>query len=207
MRLPNSFSQITIAQFLELQNILADNSKQWLDKYIEALSFLTGKPQDHFLDMPLEELKGRIQAISFIGKPESIPQRLRTFYIIKGRVFVLRPLTARQMNAGQYIDWMEIAKTGEGEYEYQMHKLLACVLVPFRFFRRTRYDGAKHAETAEYLLNNMSIADAYPIMLFFSMAFQESITATVDYLSLQLTKIQTEMEDLREKHLANTGGG
>ncbi|MCD8080775.1 MAG: hypothetical protein LUF04_10330 [Bacteroides sp.] len=104
-----------------------------MDKTLNFLSVMSGKEVDYYLDLPLDQVKEEIKSIEFITHTKAHP-RLKDggIYTIDETRYRLT-LNARQMTAGQFIDYENTIESNPGD----IAMLCAVFCVP---------DGKKYGE-------------------------------------------------------------
>jgi hypothetical protein len=209
MKLPKSWKEITIKQFVECQGILLDTNVDIIEREVMYLSTLSGETIDTIESLPLNKIKEYVKAMEFLKTlPEGKDwEKLPKYFRLKGRTFYF-DYDITKIRGGQYVDFMSFMKQ---DTVSNMHNLLACVCVPSRFILfKGKYDGERHRETAQLFYERMTMDIAYPIVVFFCKVFQHLIPSIHSLVENQLTTLNLEMEKLiqeREMNLQNTGDG
>jgi hypothetical protein len=101
--------------------------------------------------------------------------------------------TIANLSAGQFIDIQSFASTDPHK---NIHKIIASVLRPISwipFSKPEKYDGNKHEDISNYLIDNMTILQAYPIMLFFCTLLNESLEDIQTYSLHQLQAMKEKL--------------
>lgn len=154
-----TWEDVTISQYHEIVAI-ADMKISPLDKTLNFLSVMSGKEVDYYLDLPLDQVKEEIKSIEFITHTKAHP-RLKDggIYTIDETRYRLT-LNARQMTAGQFIDYENTIESNPGD----IAMLCAVFCVP---------DGKKYGEgydpldVKEIFFNKFKMVDAMGISFFF----------------------------------------
>jgi hypothetical protein len=104
--------------------------------------------------------------------------------------------TIAGLTAGQFIDIQNFAAT---EPQINIHKIIACVLRPISwlpFSKPKPYKGEQHEQVSNYILDNMTIYQAYPITLFFCSLLDKSSTAIQTYSLNKLKELKDQLTNL-----------
>jgi len=126
-------------------------------------------------------------------------------------------LDAKNMLFGEYISVMEImqkASENEAVLFNNLHKILTVIFRPVEkklgvIWKSSKVDGEKIRETSENILKHMSIADAYPIAVFFCNRYPDLMKAIKTSLKEKAEKIVKEVkrELKKETDLQTVGDG
>lgn len=191
------FKKLTIAEFLKCKTI-ADLEDDPLQRKIKLLAAVTNRTVDEVEELSIETLTKELKSF---GEIESLNpnQKVNLKYKIKGRRFKVIWQT-QKLSAAQYIDVTHFCKDSEN-IVHNIHNILASISIERTWYGKEKpYNGTKHKEIADLILNNMTIEQAYPIMLFFcrySKALQDSILSYLEQeVENQMAKVHLIMEDL-----------
>lgn len=194
---------LTVGQFQQLHAIHVSSDDD-LEKAISSISVLTGLPRWEVEELPLKTFKdlSREIGILFSSPPQAKPKVLKKVRVNGQRYAVI--LNARKLTLGQYSDLQHFLK--QGNMIDNMHKLMACLLVPIRFNPLNilgKYDGANHEKIAEGILS-LKFSDVNNTCVFFSKLWNNSIEAIAGYLKKEMmlamkknTKSQLSQTDLQ----------
>jgi len=171
-----------LAGYLSIQNQLPTESTEEYE--LRVLAVALGLSIERVRSIPSKQtfnLKERMAKIEFE------PQKMRGDIKV-GKVWYKVDWNLTDITAGQYIDLSAFAVS-----EANIHKSLACLLRPCKFYKwfPSKYSGAKHPAISEHLLDNMTIEQARPLMVFFCTLLQESVEATQTYLESQMKELET----------------
>ena len=113
---------------------------------------------------------------------------------------------AALLSGGQYIDLMNFLKAPENTAQ-NLHNILAVLTMPMKFgLLKIKYDGRTHAARAKFLAENMSLAKAYPILLFFCKNYGNLTMLLADYLNKEI-KQNTNQVQQQMTHIMNVMAG
>ena len=176
--IPTSWKDITIEMYIKLRPVLAVEQEP-ITKIINILCVLTGKKREIIKDISLPEYHNLMKKMSFINK--EIPKTLGKKRIKVDDDWYEWKMEAKNMLFGEYISIMEIMqKSADNEdiiFE-NLHKLLTVICRPVKrryglFWKTIKMDGELIRKTSTNFYKNMSIADAYPIAVFFCSRYPE----------------------------------
>lgn len=157
--LPLSWPNISINEYIDLQNLLLDNEEglEREDQLMQELQILYGvNPLS--LDMPT--FKKYVESLKFMAQP--IPKmKIKNEYLIDGKWYTLHK-QLNEFKVGQYIDYQQIMNEKKGVEAYA--EFIALFLIPNGCEYNEGYDIAKAVKD---IGNYMSIADAMAIAAFF----------------------------------------
>ena len=146
-----------------------------------------------------------------------LPKELRKKRIKLNNQWYEWKLDAKNMLFGEYISVMEImqkASNNEAVLFNNLHKILTVIFRPIEkrygmLWRSMQVNGEKIRETSDNILKHMSIADAYPIAVFFCNRYPTLIeiiqTSTVEKAKKTIKEVKKEL--MQEMDLQTTGGG
>lgn len=185
MRIPQSWKDITIRQFLAANEALQATYDDKVDQSIALVSAVTGASEKDILSLPRKELIQIVEQLSFLNTVDSISTKWPKWFMIQGRLF--KPVQKLDnLTAGQYIDLMAFSK----EPMENIHKVLATLCLPCTWYLKAKkYDGAKHQEIAQFFLDNLTMDIAYPIAVFFCKVWENSLPAILDFLEREILKM------------------
>ena len=198
-KLPTSWKEISLKTYCGFEKIMNDQSLDNHSKYVEIVSLLSGLSRIEILDLPLNSLNECMDKVSFMNsldliRPLKNARQVR--FCIRGRWFRIN-LNALKLTGGQYIDLMTFLKDNENPIS-NIHRILAVIATPLKWgLIPVKYDGKDHQERASFLLENMPMSIAYPVLVFFCNLSQHLTAAMKDYLKTEtigkMNQIQTEL--------------
>ena len=163
-----------------------------IDRNVRLLAEVSGKSVDEVESLPLTELKAKLKYLANIEDLGEVG-KVRMKFKVKGKSFKVIWKT-QELTSGQYIDVSHFTKEPD-KIIYNIHNILAAISVPIKYgLIQQKYDGAKHKDIADLLYNHMTIAQAYPIMLFFCKYFAELDKAILTFLVEEGKKALKEVE-------------
>lgn len=174
MKAPNRWSEIKIHQFYELRALLEMRDLPNIDKNVQLLSVLTGKPIDVIEDLTFNQIASHIAGISFVDKmPKAAAKR---YIFVRGCIFKVH-LDPSKITPAQFIDLSMFTKDANTIIE-NIHNILAVICTPV--FRK--YNGKSHKKRADLFVEHLDVETAYGIALFFCRLINAFLPAISDYL-------------------------
>jgi len=187
----SKYSDLTIKQFLNCK-LISEMQTDPIDRNVRLLAEVSGKSVDEIESLPLTELKAKLKYLANIEDLGEVG-KVRMKFKVKGKWFKVIWKT-QELTSGQYIDVSHFTKEPD-KIIYNIHNILAAISVPMKYgLIQQKYDGAKHKDIAELLYNHMTIAQAYPIMLFFCRYYEELDSNILTYLVEEGKKALKEVE-------------
>ena len=183
MKLPKDWSEITIAQFIEITNILNDNKDNNIQAMIFIMACLSGKSNQEIEAIEIDRFTGYTKDLAFLNQDKFKDQIINSFEI--DGIKYIPKYKFNKLTAGQFIDIHSLAADINN-----IHKLLAVVCMP---------KGAEHEDVAEIFYNNLTMDKAYPIFLFFCVVLEIYLKATKDYLERLIKKEKKELSKMARK--------
>jgi hypothetical protein len=200
---PTSWKDVTVSQFMELAKV-PDLGFDEMDATFKTLSILCNVSDEVFIDMPLPELKSVISKVDFI-KDHKTNFPIVNSVKIKGRRYAIN-YNAKKLLAGEYIDMQNYIKGGVNK---NLNHCIAVYLKPkniFGFNKRGCYkEGGRvqtlesRNETAELVLDNLTMDIVLPMSGFFLKNWERLIKATQIYLEIQKTRADKRLKRELEK--------
>lgn len=184
MRIPKSWKEITIRQFIRVDEAIKAEYDEPIDQHIAIIAAVCNVSVDDILRLDKNELPKIVESLSFLHNLDSISTKWPKWFVINGRVF--KPVQKLdKLTAGQYIDLMTFAK----DPMPNLHKVLATLCLPVKWFRAQKYDGRKHAELSQFFYENLTMDIAYPIALFFCKVLENCTPHILDYLEKEIENL------------------
>lgn len=175
MKIPRSWKDVTIGQFMELRQSTKDIDDNFDITNIH-IAVLCGITQQEVMSMKVETRNRIVDRISFITT-EPTGEFKPVFWHNRKRWKVTDNIN--KLSSAQYIDIAMFIKLGASE---NYHNILAIICHPLRFglFNR-KYDSGKVIQYADELLS-LPVPVAMAISAFFLNSLQISIDNTPTYL-------------------------
>jgi hypothetical protein len=187
----SKYSDLTIKQFLNCK-LISEMQTDPIDRNVRLLAEVSGKTVDEIESLPLTELKAKLKYLANIEDLGEVG-KVKMKFKVKGKWFKVIWKT-QELTSGQYIDVSHFTKEPD-KIIYNIHNILAAISVPMKYgLIQQKYDGAKHKDIADLLYNHMTIAQAYPIMLFFCKYYEELDSNILTYLVEEGKKALKEVE-------------
>lgn len=174
---------LTVGQYQELYSIHTSQDDD-IDKVIASVAILTGKPRWEVEEMSLKAFTESSRDITALFLNPQIKEKVVKSVRVNGKKYAVI-LNARKLSYGQYVDIQHFLK---GNMIDNLHKLMACLLVPVKYgFLKGKYDGENHEKIAEGI-RALKFYEVHSTCIFFSKLWNLSIKAIQEYLTKELTK-------------------
>ena len=202
IELPKDWNSVTIDQFQKLSKIKYDEV-DGIDNMIELISVLSGVERQKLYDVAYCDIIKIWNVIGWIS--EFTPSdKIIAEFTLKDITYVAN-LDVRKMTANQVIDLKSLQK--DGLTIDNMHMVLAIFYIP----KGKKYNQDEDlVEISEVFRNELSIAVAYPLQVFFCKRFSKWKSLSEDSMkkSLMTKKKKNLMVWLTKKqHSMSSGVG
>ena len=204
MKLPKSWFDVSIEQFLQYTTICTRKWEDPIDLEINVLATFSGKTTQEIEKLKTKELMAYIKQLDFLKALPS--QKVHSHFKCNGKQYKAT-LLFDDMTAGQFVNFSDVLKGVKKEdYIYQMHELIAvmCVKRSGWWFPKYEYKGYKEASDEFY--KHMSIGVAYPYYVFFCNVMDKALLDTQSYLLKKMEKLKRSNQRTRWG-LRNIGAG
>jgi len=173
LTVPTSWQDITVEQFQRIHKLnTSDLAKEDpIDYLLSLISICCKESYETISKFSIEQINTVGARLQFI---QAMPPQKKIEQVIKLNREYLCELAIEKISAGQYIDLKNYIKHGVIE---NIHNILTCFYIP----RMEKYAQTKPEIIANQFLK-MSIADAYPIAVFFWNLVNSSMEIIQDYL-------------------------
>ena len=195
------FEKLTVGQYQELYQIHTGSDDD-IDKAVASISCITGKPRWEVEEMDLDKFREKSAEVAVLFSPLLEQRKPSTKIKINGKKYRIC-LNPRKLTAGQYIDLQHFLK--DGQIIRDLHKLMACLVTPYSFWSKGKYDGENHNKVAEGI-TECNFSDVHATCVFFLDLWNLSIKAITPFLSKELLK-KTKNPLMREMNLQNIMDG
>lgn len=164
MKVPYSFEDITLSQFMQLHENEIDKSIDKIEKDNKRLSILSGEPIEIIEDLSFGDRQEFLNKTAYINTP---PNTLKVCKRFRAKGTLLVPTTSLQeMKVNQLVDFYSLLKQTNGEYIKQANILLAVVFKPVTLFGKAKYSPENHAKISELLLS-AKVGDCLGLLFFY----------------------------------------
>ena len=200
-KLPKDYSQVTLAQLIELKAIDQDKTidsepAAHLTRALLKLSVFNGVPYEELESMPISELKEDIKKLGFL---DTLPSDKRIEWFKCGGYWWKVNFDITRLSAGNYIDLDMLVKDTDKVLD-NAHKIMAIFCQPFKWLRK--YNGLTDEQKWEKL-RQCPVSVAYPLSVFFCALFQNLIENLPDYLQKESEQLMKEAKELQESPKLN----
>ena len=187
----DSWSKINIDCYIKLQEIKYNtNELDNLNSNITLLSLLCEVDEDEISNLTTEEFKELLNQIAFLKELPKV--KVQPTYTINGKEYEVF-LNLKEMTVAQYLDFQTFYKDQDKYFK----ELLSIFVIPKGKKYNTDYNIE---EVINEIGKNMSIVDAYSILFFFSLLYQNLMLSTVEYSIQEMMKMKRNLsEEEKEK--------
>lgn len=184
MKIPKSWREVTLGQFMELKQVNTELDSFELTN--EQIAILCGVTQQDVMRMTVELRNKIIDRLAFI-ETEPTGKYSPTFWH-RGKRWKLTD-NIKKLTAGQYIDINHFVKQGT---ESNYHNILAIICSPMSFgLFKQKYNDEKVMEYADLMLS-LPVPTALSIAAFF-----------LSSLEIYIENMQIYLEEAMEEMLTN----
>lgn len=208
----DSWSKINIDCYEQLRKLKLNETDELnnLNEQITLLSILCEVDEDEIVELTTEEFKELLSQTTFLNELPKV--KIQPYYTLNGKEYEVF-LNLKNMTVAQYLDFQTFYKDQDKYFK----ELLSIFVIPKDKKYNTDYNIEEVInEIGEY----MSIVDAYSILFFFTLLYQNLMLSTVEYSIREMMKMKRnlskeEKEKLKEavmemekaKVLMKNGGG
>lgn len=198
LTVPTSWQDISIGQFINLHKIQKGELDN-IDYMLQIIAVCCKVKYEVAARMSIADIKNVVSKLDFINV---MPAQKKIDKVITLDREYICDLAVEKISAGQYIDLKNYVKLGAID---NIHNILTVFYIPI---------GEKYCQTpapdiAKVFLEKMSIADAYPIAVFFWNLVKDSMEIIQDSLVNEtMDQIRKVLELATEKtHSTSIGVG
>jgi len=196
LKLPKSWNDITVEQFIELRSLNNEDFDSLFSYEIECLSILTDIDVDEFDDMEIDELSKIVKQVTFIKKQPS--------NIFKNEINNLTYIGLNDLKLGEFIDL---------EYYFANDYVKHLTYISSVLYRKTKLseweeliyeDYSFNIEKRKELFNDLPITSVYGIIAEY-IKFRENFLKVYENLfnpifdEDELDDAELDEEDLKEQ--------
>lgn len=176
MKIAKSWSEVSIAQFQQLQKL----KEPTYENQLITIAILTGKELEEVEDLPTATIENLLAGLDWMNTlPE--PKQVKQFR--HGNSIYRFAASRHDITAGQFITVQDLF-SGE-DWIGQLHNIMAALAVRYRIFPPKRFEikAKEYEATAEMFRREMPISLAYGYALFFSAYYPELQKVSQAYLA------------------------
>lgn len=187
----DNYNKLTIGKYLELVEIIEDDTLADIDKNVEIIALLDDKEVDVIYDLPLTEFNEKIQMTSFLYE-EPKPLQVSTVYKL-GDMELEACLNLNDLTTAQFIDYQTYVKDDK-----KLVELLSVFLIPKGHKYNKDYDII---EVQKVIRENMPVTQAMGLSAFFLLLSKSLLKASLTYSIKKLKKIMRKEKDMKKKEM------
>lgn len=187
----DNFNKLTIGKYLELMEILEDNTLADIDKNVEIIALLDDEEVDVIYDLPLSEFNEKMQKTAFLYETPK-PLQVSTVYKL-GEMELEACLNLEKLTTAQFIDYQTYVKEND-----KLVELLSVFLIPKGKKYNREYDIV---ELQKVIRDNMPITQAMGLSDFFLLLYKSFLKASLTSSIKKLKKMMRKEKDLEKKKM------
>jgi hypothetical protein len=187
----DNYNKLTIGKYLELVEIIEDDTLADIDKNVEIIALLDDKEVDVIYDLPLTEFNEKIQMTSFLYE-EPKPLQVSTVYKL-GKMELETCLNLNDLTTAQFIDYQTYVKDDK-----KLVELLSVFLIPKGHKYNKDYDIV---EVQNVIRENMPVTQAMGLSAFFLLLSKSLLKASLTYSIKKLKKMMRKEKDMKKKEM------
>lgn len=188
IKIKKSWSEVSIKDYQKIESITHRELDSDLEKDIAILAVLAGIDENDIYGMPMVDLRGLLDEISWIAKPYDFPKEWKTNKLkIDGEEYIINP-NINTFTVAQYADFQVFYD----KKEEHMGRFLSIFIIPRGKKYNEGYDPTVLAERLEEVL---SINDWNRICFFFLVAWTLSIAVSLRSSIKELKKRMKKEKD------------
>lgn len=198
MRLPNSFSQLTVNQYQEANRILKSDD-DFLDKSVKLISILSGKSIEWIESHTPKQIGDWYSSLGFLSDKSGLDQsKVKPYIVANGRVYKA-VINMDDFSAGQLIALKHFEEQSN-PVDF-IHQQLALVYMPINWYGKAKkYDAKLHNKISEDM-KHANLGDVYGLLLFKKKVYQTLSPIIDSSLSGAMETIQETMDWLKQQQL------
>lgn len=205
-RIPKSYKDISVKQYVEWQQ--ANNSSlNKIELIISSIAILTKSSYEDVENVAISDLHKINKALSWVYNDELPTELLKDTFTLGGKK-VKFTLDATKLKGGQLASVLTKLKNANDNklHNYEiLHEVLASVSCEVGK-EKMKLEPSYYIEVANLIYNELSIAEAYPLGVFFCEVSKNLRLGIQDYLSEELTRAK-QMEYKAVRDLIESGAG
>lgn len=187
----DNYNKLTIGKYLELVEIIEDDTLADIDRNVEIIALLDDKEVDVIYDLPLTEFNEKIQMTSFLYE-EPKPLQVSTVYKL-GDMELEACLNLNDLTTAQFIDYQTYVKDNS-----KLVELLSVFLIPKGHKYNKDYDIV---EVQKVIRDNMPVTQAMGLSAFFLLLSKSLLKASLTYSIKKLKKMMRKEKDMKKKEM------
>ena len=190
MKIAKSWKDVSITQFIELYDIVQDETIDKLDKSIRIFSILSGLTIDEVESMTLDAW---VQAQRDVAWVNDFPKATNPRSFRLGG-YLWKPRTdIRKITAGEYISITEFTKDREN-IVINTPKLIALFLTPYKGWWLFKRKINLTFEAKVQILATANVQQIYPMTLFFCTLLIKLVEAIPSFLNSTMNQMKEKLQ-------------
>lgn len=181
----DNYNDITVGTYLDLVEILDDETMDEIDKKVEIVALLDGREVDVIYDLPLPKFSELMQKASFLLE-EPKPMQVSDVYNLGG-MKLESCLTLSKITTAQFIDYQTYIKDKD-----KLVELISVFLIPKGHKYGKGYDIL---EVQKVIRDNMPITQAMGLAAFFLLLYKALLKVSLTSSIKKLKKMKRKEKD------------
>lgn len=192
-RIPASFNEFTVKQFIEFQKVSQKRFDDIIDRELNLLAIAADMTVEQVWNLPKKQLTPLLVRLNTLAysKPN---EKVKRVILVNGKVYeaILKPSELKDLlSTSQYAAFKQYTQKDCIE---NMHLILPLLYCPYKFFKKKRIVENTEALSREFL--NAKIGDVYGAVFFYSIVWEKLNEASQPYLNKAVETIQDHMEEV-----------
>ena len=186
-----SYKDLTIKEYLELKELMAEERADDLSAQVRLVAFLDKKTEEEIMSMKLPDYHKLVEKTKFLMElPEPSKKAPKSIKIGNYKLNVVTDIA--KMTTAQYIDYQNFLAMEDKE-KY-IANIVGCFFVP----QGKKYNvGYDIDEVVDLIANNVSIQDALDICFFFTQKWLSSIKDSLRYMEWKTKRMMRKKPEMK----------
>lgn len=189
MKVPTSYSDLTVSQYMKVYEIKHDDFDSEIDRMASWISYFTGKEFNDVMEMDIDKFKELSVKLSFLKFDLPLYHIVDNISIDKQLFKGIKTLT--EMKVNQMIDYSSILKENKNDISKCLDKLLPIIYV------QNEYDPNKHEENVK-LLSKAKVSEVSGLVFFYSDYWSNAEMTIQAYTENSISLITERMKWIAE---------
>lgn len=198
----NNYSNLPIGKYLELIEVLGDESREAIDRNTGCIAVLADMEEEDLLNLPITEYKELSDNLAFmsVAPPKPNPNNIQKVYHC-GKFDLVPNTDIKKMTASQYIDYQNFAKTGELS---ALPLVLSTLMIP----QGKKYcEGYDPTEVQDAIRKHLCVIEVNNLDAFFLTRWIQSIRGILIYCRWKTKDRKVKMKITKTIRSLRSGDG
>lgn len=195
MKVPNSFNDFTVKQFIDFKAVAARKDLDLLDREVLLLSAATGSTVEEVESLPRHELMDCIKTLNLLQFTEP-STKFKRIIRVNGKFY--RAISdakylSEELSTNQYVTFKELTKVDPIQ---NMNKILPLLYTPYKFFGKPNISAKQEYLSEQFL--NARMGDIYGAVFFYEVLYKELMETMQPYFDKASQEIAEHMREIEE---------